>query len=171
MKIEIEKYITNHYYELKAVCKKYTKNDDWASELLHEVILQLYEQKELKCNLDDKNIKYYIIRAIMVNWCYPSSPFYRKYKKKDFITVDITEVLNITNQDNETDVHELMNILELEWSHTNWFNKTIFEKYLVMGSLKKVSVDTTIPLTSIKRYVDETRTSIKLNTFRKLNNG
>lgn len=171
MKIEIEKYITNHYYELKNVCNKYTKNDDWASELLHEVILQLYDQKEFKCNLDDNSIKYYIIRAIMVNWCYPSSPFYRKYKKKEFVTLDISEVLNITTQDNETDVHELMSILEDEWSHTNWFNKTIFSKYLQMGSLKKVSVDTTIPLTSIKRYVDETRTSIKVNTFRKLDNG
>ena len=171
MKIELERYITNHYYELLKIAKKYTKDDDWASELLHEIILQLYEQKEYEGKVDDKSLKYYIIRIIMVNWCFPSSPFYRKYKKNKFIDVDIMQVMNITTQENETDVHELMNILETEWSHTNWFHKTIFEKYLVLGSLKKVSVDTTIPLTSIKRYVDETRTSIKLNTFRKLDNG
>ena len=171
MKIELEKYITNHYYELLKIAKKYTKDDDWASELLHEIILQLYEQKEYEGKVDDKSLKYYIIRIIMVNWCFPSSPFYRKYKKNKFIDVDIMQVMNITTQENETDVHELMNILETEWSHTNWFNKIIFTKYLTYGSLKKVSKDTTIPLTSIKRYVDETRKTIKLNTFRKLDNG
>ena len=81
MKIEIEQYITNNYYQLLAIAKKYTKNDDWAYELLHEVLLQLYEKKELKLQLDDNSIKYYIIRMLMVNWCYESSPFYKKHKK------------------------------------------------------------------------------------------
>jgi hypothetical protein len=67
-KIEIEQYINNNYYVLLSIAKKYTKNDDWAHELLHEVILQLYDKKELKLQLDDNSIKYYIIRMLMVNW-------------------------------------------------------------------------------------------------------
>jgi hypothetical protein len=39
----------------------------------------------------------------------------------------------------------------------------------VLGSLKKVSTDTRIPLTSIARYVKETKQTIKQNTFRKFN--
>ena len=63
-----------------------------------------------------------------------------------------------------------MEIVETEFTEMNWFHKIIFEKYLTLGSLKKVSVDTRIPLTSVARYVKETRQVIKLNTFRKLNN-
>jgi hypothetical protein len=169
MKPEIETFITKNYYELLKIAKKYTKNDDWSSELLHEIIIQLYDQKEYKGNVDDKSLKYYIIRMLMVNWCYETSPFYRKYKRN--INVDLDEAINIAAKENDTDIHELMDILEVEWAETNWFHKTIFEKYLVMGSLKKVSKDTTIPLMSISRYVNETKTQIKLNTFKKLKDG
>lgn len=171
MKIEIERYITKNYYELIKIAKKYTKNDDWSYELLHEVILQLFDKEEIKVKLDDESIKYYIIRALMVNWCLPSSPFYRKYKKIDDMTVDIGEVLNIATEETELENHQLLEIIENEWIETDWFNKIIFQKYMVLGSLKKVSVDTSIPLTSIARYVKETKNNIKLNTFKKFNNG
>jgi hypothetical protein len=65
--------------------------------------------------------------------------------------------------------HHIMEIVETEFTEMNWFHKIIFEKYLTLGSLKKVSVDTRIPLTSIARYVKETKTTIRQNTFRKLN--
>jgi hypothetical protein len=57
---EIEVFVTNHYYELLSISKKYTKNDDFASELLHEVLLQLFEKKEIKCKLDNNSIKYFM---------------------------------------------------------------------------------------------------------------
>ena len=64
--------------------------------------------------------------------------------------------------------HHILEIIETEFTEMNWFHKIIFEKYMVLGSLKKVSTDTRIPLTSVARYVKETRQVIKLNTFRKL---
>lgn len=170
MKIEFETYITNNYKQLLKIAKKYTKNDDWSYELLHEVILQLYEQKSFnnKTKLDDNSIKYYIIRILMVNWCYPTSPFYRKHKR-EMNMVEINEVLHITEEETDIEHHNLMDIIEQEFSEVNWFNKVIFEKYLTLGSLKKVAIDTRIPLTSIARYVRETKTIIKQNTFKKLN--
>ena len=170
MKIEIETYITNHYYELLKICKKYTKNDDWASELLHAIILQLYEQKEIKVKLDQESIKSYIIRVIMVNWCFPNSPFNKKIKNVHINDVDINEVLNITKEETNYQEHKILEIIENEWAEMNWFNKIIFEKYLLLGSLKKVAKDTTIPLRSITRYVSDTKTLIKQNTFKRLNN-
>jgi hypothetical protein len=170
MKIEIEKYITNNYYLLLSIAKKYTKNDDWASELLHEVILQLYDKKELKLQLDDNSIKFYIIRMLMVNWCYDSSPFYKKHKKHNITTVELNDAIQIMNQESEMDSHRFMEIMEEEFGEVNWFNKVIFEKYMVLGSLKKVSIDTTITLPSIGRYVKETRTQVKHNTFKRYNN-
>lgn len=170
MKIEIEKYITNNYYVLLAISKKYTKNDDWASELLHEVILQLYDKKELKLQLDDNSIKYYIIRMLMVNWCYESSPFYKKHKKNNFTTVELNDAIQVLNQESELDSHKFIEIMEEEFGEVNWFNKIIFEKYMVLGSLKKVSIDTTISIPSIGRYVRETKEQVKHNTFKRYNN-
>jgi hypothetical protein len=166
MKIEIEKYITNNYYLLLSIAKKYTKTDDWAYELLHEVILQLYDKKEINVKLQDKDIKYYILKCLMVNWCYPSSPFYKKHKKDNFTTVELNDAIQVMNQESEMDSHRFMEIMEEEFGDVNWFNKVIFEKYMVLGSLKKVSVDTTITLPSIGRYVKETRTQVKYNTFK-----
>lgn len=170
MNPNLEKYITYHYYELLNIAKKYTKNDYWASELLHDVILQFYDQKEYKGKVDDNSIKYYIIRALMINWCYPTSPFYRREKSRDKQLVDIEEAFDIVTEETNMDEHLLLDIVEKEWSHTNWFNKIIFEKYMVLGSLKKVSADTSIPLTSIHKYVNDTRKTIKQNAFKKLNN-
>jgi hypothetical protein len=167
---EIEVFITNHYYELLTISKKYTKNDDWASELLHEVLLQLFEKKQLNCNLDDKSIKYYIVRMLTINWCMPNSPFYIKYKKNIITHVDLTEAIQMTIQQTETESHKFMDILEQEFAEVNWFNKLIFEKYLTLGSLKKVSINTSITLPSIGRYVKETKQVLKFNTFKRYDN-
>jgi hypothetical protein len=170
MNREIENYITNNYYELLKICKKYTKDDDWSSELLHEIIIQLYDKKEYKGKLEDKDIKYYIVRMIYVNWCLPTSPFYRKIKKFSLTSVDLTEAMNVAVEESELDQHKLLDIVELEWAEMDWFNKIIFEKYMIIGSLKGVSRDTTIPLTSIKRYVDDTKRMIKINSINKFEN-
>jgi hypothetical protein len=77
--------------------------------------------------------------------------------------------MDLPTDDNIFDSHRMLDIMEMEWTEVNWFNKIIFEKYLTMGSLKKVSVDTTIPLSSVARYVNETKTTIKQNTFKRFN--
>jgi hypothetical protein len=167
MIVEVELYITKNYYKLLGVAKKYTKNDDWASELLHEVILQLYNKKELKLKIDDQSIFSYIIRMLMVNWCYPSSPFYRRYKKDMRHQVDLTEAIEMTVDETNLDSHRILELIEIEWLETNWFNKIIFEKYMVLGSMKKVAIDTTIPLSSIGKYIKETKETIRTNTIKK----
>jgi hypothetical protein len=167
---EVEQYITNNYYKLLKIAHKYTDNDDWASELLHEVVLQLYDKKEYNLKLDDESIKSYIIRCLMVNWCYPSSPFYKKYKKDNFTHVEMNDAIQVMKNETEMDEHKFMDIMEQEFQDQSWFHKLLFEKYLTMGSLKKVSIDTKISLPSIGRYIKETRTQVKLSTFKRYNN-
>lgn len=168
MKIEIEQYITKHYYELLKIARKYTDNDDWSYELLHEVILQLYDKKEINVKLQDKDMKYYIVRCLMVNWTLPSSPFYKKHKREMKMN-ELNEAIHITEVETETDHHRFLDIMEQEFQDQSWFNKLIFEKYLTLGSLKKVAQNTTISLPSIARYVKETKTIVKLNTFKRYN--
>jgi hypothetical protein len=171
MKIEIERYITKHYYELLDICNKITKRNTLAGDLLNDVILQLYDRKEIKLkSLQENDIKYYIIKCLTINWYSKSSPFYRKVRKESTLYNELFEVANLIDSEDIFTEHHMMEIVETEFTEMDWFHKIIFNKYLTLGSLKKVSVDTRIPLTSIARYVKETKTTIRQNTFKKLNN-
>jgi hypothetical protein len=170
MKIEIERYITKHYYELLDICNKITKHNTLAGDLLNDVLLQLYDKENIKLDkLDDNNIKYYIIKCLTINWYSKTSPFYRKIRLESSRYSELFEVSNLIDDDNLFTSHELFEIMETEWTEVEWFHKIIFQKWMTLGSLKKVSIDTRIPLTSIARYVKETKTTIKENTFRKMN--
>jgi len=171
MKIEINNYITRNYYELLEICNKITKKNTLAGDLLNDVILQLYDRKEIKLNnLEDNTIKYYIIKCLTINWYSKSSPFYRKVRRESALYNELFEVANLIDNEDIFTEHNMMEIVETEFTEMDWFHKIIFNKYLTLGSLKKVSVDTRIPLTSIARYVNETKTTIRQNTFKKLNN-
>ena len=171
MKIEIERYISKNYYELLNICNKITKYDTFAGDLLNDVLLQLYDKKEINLNkLDDNSIKYYIVKCLTINWYSKTSPFYRKVRRESTLYNELFEVTNLIDTDDVFKEHHILEIIETEFTEMNWFHKIIFEKYMVLGSLKKVSTDTKIPLTSIARYVKETKQVIKHNTFKKLNN-
>jgi hypothetical protein len=170
MKIEIEQYIAKNYYELLNICNKITKNDSFAGDLLNDVLLQLYDKKEINLNkLDDNSIKYYIVKCLTINWYSKTSPFYRKVRRESTLYNELFEVSNLIDTDDVFKQHHILEIIETEFTEMNWFHKIIFEKYMVLGSLKKVSTDTKIPLTSIARYVRETKQVIKHNTFKKMN--
>lgn len=169
MKIEIEQYIAKNYYELLNICNKITKYDSFAGDLLNNVIVQLYDKKEINLNkLDDNSIKYYIVKCLTINWYSKTSPFYRKVRMESTLYNELFDVTNLIDTDDVFKEHHILEIIETEFTEMNWFHKIIFEKYMVLGSLKKVSTDTKIPLTSIARYVKETKQVIKQNTFRKL---
>ena len=171
MKPEINDYITKNYYELLNICNKITKNDTWAGDLLNDVLLQLYEKNEINLKkLDDNSIKYYIVKCLTINWYSKTSPFYRKVRKESTLYNELFEVMDKPTDDDIFNTHKLLDIMEMEWTEVNWFNKIIFTKYITMGSLKKVSNDTTIPITSIARYVNETKAIVKQNTFKRFNN-
>jgi hypothetical protein len=170
MKIEIERYITKNYYELLKICNKITKHDTFAGDLLNDVILQLYDRDNINLNkLDDNSIKYYIVKCLTINWYSKTSPFYRKVRRESSLYNELFDVANMVDDNDLFTEHHIMELVETEFTELNIFNKIVFEKYMVLGSLKKVSTDTRIPLTSIARYVKETKQIIKQNTFRKLN--
>jgi len=171
MKIEIEQYIAKNYYELLNICNKITKNDSFAGDLLNDVILQLYDRDNIRLNkLDDNSIKYYIIKCLTINWYSKTSPFYRRVRKESTLYNELFDVVNLIDSEDIFTEHHMMEIVETEFTEMDWFHKIIFNKYLTLGSLKKVSVDTRIPLTSIARYVKETKQVIRHNTFKKMNN-
>lgn len=177
MKIELEQYITRNYYELLAICKKYTSadslsrnnSDEWAHELLHEVILQLYNQKEYAGKTDNNSIKYYIVRIIMVNWCYPTSPFFRKFKTPLRNSTGLKGIEIYPEEQEAFQSEEFYRLLEENYSELSWFHKSLFDMYLSLNkSMIAVSRKTNIPFQSISRYIKEARKQVKTNVIKGL---
>lgn len=143
MNPEIERYITKHYYQLLEISNKITKKNTLTGDLLNDVILQLYDRKEIKLNnLEDNSIKYYIVKCLTVNWYSKTSPFYRKVRKESSLYNELFEVTNLIDDEDIFTEHQIMEIVETEFTEMDWFHKIIFNKYLTLGSLKKVSQDT-----------------------------
>jgi hydroxymethylpyrimidine pyrophosphatase-like HAD family hydrolase len=166
----IENYITKNYYELLSISKKITKNNDLSQDLLHEVILQLYNKENIILReYDDKQIKYYIVSILRTNWYSNTSPFYYKVRREIQKYTDINEILTMSDEQEQFEKQMIFDILEEEWCELDWFRKALFEMYMTLGSMKKVAHKTTIPLSSISNYLKESRTQIKKNVLYKLN--
>ncbi len=167
----IEQYITKNYYTLLDIAKKITKNHDLSKDLLHEIIIQLYDKKEIKLkSYDNNSIKYWIVAIMRTNWYSTTSPFYYKIRREMTKYTNIDEIFNLADESQlDFEKQIIFDILEESWAELDWFRKSIFTMYMGLGSMKKVSKQTRIPLSSISRYLKESREQIKQEITIKIN--
>jgi hypothetical protein len=124
----------------------------------------LYEKKVINLKqYDDDSIRYYITAVLRINWYSKTSPFYYKIRKERATYTELTFDMSYTTEQESFEKQELFDILEREFTELDWFRKSLMEMYLTLGSLKKVSQKTTIPLSSISRYIKESKEQIKTN--------
>lgn len=173
MRKEIESYLTREYYQLLKIAKKITKGDQLSQDLLHEVIIQLYDKNDIILkSYDDNSIKYYITAVMRINYYSKTSPFfYRIKRERTLMTVDVTTCWDMSYEQESFESEELYQLLEEEYCELNWFKKSLLDMYLSLNSsMKAVSRKTNIPIQSISRYIKETRLEVKTNIINKLNN-
>lgn len=160
----IERYIICHYYELLAIAKKITKEEELYKDLLQEVMLQLLEKDKIELKeYDESNIKYYIVAVMRINWYSSTSPFYYKMRKPVMNFVEFDGSIEMEDEQHHFEREQLIKLTEQQFTEMGWFKKSLFEMYMVLGSLKNVSHHTNIPLASVTKYVKDTRTEIKAN--------
>lgn len=161
MRKEVESFITNHYYELLKIAKKITKGSDLSKDLLHEIIIQLYDKEDIVLKSYEPNtIKYYIVSIMRTNWFSTTSPFYYKIRKERANYVDLKDILEMEDEQEAFEKEHILCILEESWADLDWFHKSLFEMYMCLGSMSKVSKKTKIPLSSVRRYIRESREEI-----------
>lgn len=165
MNIKIEKYIISNYFELLKISKKICRGHQLHEDLLQFVLLELYEKDEIKLKkYDDDDIKYFIIAVMKINWISNTSPFHyqirREIRRYNELPYNLDDHIPY-EEDNEMD--ERIRLTETYFSELDWFNKALFQMYLTLGSLKKVAKKTGIPLSSISRYINESKIKIKNN--------
>jgi DNA-directed RNA polymerase specialized sigma24 family protein len=169
MRTEIEQFIIKNYKELQKICRKITKNSDWSDDLLNDVLIQLYDKEDIRLDsYDDNSIRYFIVRIICNNWHSKSSPFYRKVMRESTLYSPINDIRSDISEDNTDLDHMVINLVESEYGSLNWFYKDILNLYLILGSYKRVSDKTRIPIMSVSRYIKEAKKEIKINVLNKL---
>jgi hypothetical protein len=175
MNKKINDYITNNYDELRTISSKITRGHQLSDELLQECLLQIYEKTELILrNYDDNSIKYYIIAVMKLNWNSKTSRFYYKIRKeqKTYVQLHPSFVNYIHDDTEEKETYEeVLKAVEEHYTELTWFSKRLMELYLTLGSLKKVSKETQIPLASVGRYIREIKYEIRINVQNQLNDG
>jgi len=116
MNKKVESFITRNYYELLNIAKKITRGHELHQELLHEVIIQLYDKDEIKLSdYEDNTIKYYIVAIIRINWFSKTSPFYYKIRKERSTYVEMTEVMHMEAEQELFEREEILCILEEQY--------------------------------------------------------
>lgn len=165
MNRKIEEYITKHYYELAKIAKKITNNNSLSEDLFHFVILELYDKNYINLKAyDDNSIRYYIVAIMRINWFSKTSPFYYKVKREFDRYQDLADFKeNVIDGQYDFEKEEILAILEVEWSELDFFRKSLFQMYMELGSINKVSKKTTIPKTSVSTYLKQGREQIKEN--------
>lgn len=172
MNKEVDTYIQKNYYTLLNIANSMTKQDQFAQELLHECILQIYNKGSVNLkSYDDNSIKYFIVAIMRVNYFSKTSPFhYRIRRERQIMNIDITKCYDIESEQHNYETEEIYQLLELNYSELNWFHKSLLDLYLSLNSsMKAVSRKTTIPNQSVSRYIKEIRNIVKSNIMKQLN--
>jgi len=164
-------YITRNYQQLLKISKNITKSDiETSRELLHECLFQIYSRDEIKLKeYNDDSLRYYLTSIMRVNYYSNTSPYHYRIRKERQRYTDLTEVLNMESEQEVFESEQLFQLLEENYAELDWFRKSLSDMYLTLNSLKAVSRKTTIPLTSISRYIKEGKEQIRANVLEKLN--
>jgi hypothetical protein len=169
---EIEDYIAKNYYVLLNIAQKMTKQDPLTKDLLHECILQLYDKEVITLkNYSDDSIKYYIVAVMRINYFSKTSPFhYRIRRERMIMNVDVATCWDLSYEQEEFETEMIYQLLELNYAELDWFKKSLLDMYLSLNrSMNAVSRKTNIPKTSISRYINEIRKTVKEDIIKKLN--
>lgn len=159
MKQQVIDYISNNYDELHKITKKITNNSQLTDDLLQECLLQILEKDRIILD-DPKNIKYFIIGIIRINFLSSTSPFHYKIRREicqyNELTIDIVD-----ENEYDSEKEDKFQAMEESIGNLDWFKKELLSHYMVLGSLKKVNQLTKIPIPSISRYINETKQQLK----------
>ena len=149
--------MTKHEYnELKKIANKICKNNENATDLLHDVLVQLKTNKVYN-TLDKKSRVFFFIRTITNQYYSNTSSYHKTYRKH--LPQEIP--FNYDNKDEEYDeiptIDWIVEILdsELRINPTFWYNHGIYTLYLEHKKLEKLHQLTQIPKYSLRITLKE----------------
>jgi DNA-directed RNA polymerase specialized sigma24 family protein len=158
--------------------------EDWWDELRQDVFLIIcnYDKDKILDLYQKKALKFFIIRIALNQFNSKTSKFYYQNKKNSFEAMDIYMMGN--GDDDNLDTHmfqsglyenqeepeylikeEKLQLVENELESLRYFEREILKLYLQLGTYKKVSQDTGIPIRTVANAVKNGISNIKEKTI------
>ncbi len=162
--INLNTYLKKRYTKLNEISKKLTSNiyPDY-EDLLHEVILELYNKNEglIDGLIQRGELLYYIVRVMMNQYHSSTSPFYTKYKRHNRLNKQFKKDYILNKKVDDLDNWEKLKLMEkrLKWiddkcKKLNWFDVQIFKIYYLNGfSLTTMQMATKINRNTLGKSV------------------
>lgn len=139
----LNKWVSENYQWLKKEIGKNIANgkmSDYAEDLLHHIILDLYKMNPEKIEgmLENGKLKWYILRGAALQIKSQTSPFYRTHRKQK--TWARSGLLDTGKYDTETyeledpdNPEELYDCFQRALKEIHWYQRTLLEKKIIEG--------------------------------------
>ena len=149
-KKKLDKWVADHYEWYLGEVKKniaYGKMSDYAEDLVHTIIFDLYRMKDEKMDqlLRDNKLKGYILRGASLQIRSSTSPFYTQFRRHK---LSVRSGIIDSNSGNIYDEgyiidteppEELMDCFDRAQEQLHWYLKTIFtQKFKEGKSLQEI---------------------------------
>lgn len=145
------------YKEYYKIAMKICGGDERTQDLLHDVLIALSTNDKF-ISLEEKNKKFFFVRAISNQFYSKNSYFFRQHRRTQhnefegnlFDTPDIP-------YEEQPSMEWVKETLEEELRNNKnfWYNKGLFEMYLEHKKLEKIHALTMIPKYSIRQTIKE----------------
>lgn len=148
----MDKKIYNEYLE---IVKKITKHDEKSEDLLHDVLIQLSENKKYQ-ELNQFEKKWFFIRTIQNQYNSKTSSFYRQYKKHVFEQIQNIEIID-EEYIEPISIEDVNNFLdsELNKNPNKWYEIGLFKMYMKEKKIDLINKKTRIPKYSIRLTIND----------------
>ena len=144
IKNRLDRWVSDHYkwlqYQIKTNIAKGGMSD-YADELLHEMVIQLYGMKEEKIEelLDNDKLKWYLLTGAGMQLRSSSSPFYRRirkhkmYARENGMPGSDQNIFEKIDDTEEMDTECYFQCMKREIEKLHWYNKTLLKEYWEQG--------------------------------------
>lgn len=149
-------WITNNHNELKKICKRITKGQEY-DDLLQLCIEQFIKNKRVN-EVPDNQKLFFFTRIVLNNFNSKTSHYYRQYKKFNFSSIENVEVEYLEYEESPIDLDWVKRQIEKDKKGEDWYYARLFEIYIQQGcSVTNTSKLTSIPINSTSRDINKYR--------------
>lgn len=150
----IDRYISNHYDELKNIARRITKNDNDYEEVFHNVLEQLFRKRNQ--DLTDTDIIKLFKHMVQINFYSKESPYnrfkhiIRKHNGFDYIE----DIKDFDVPEDEPDLYHIQLQNDIDWLYNklnelDWFDRKLFDFYFTGNGGKKLTYQKISDITTI----------------------
>lgn len=153
----IDKFVKDDEY--RAICRQVAGSD--ADDLYQELVLFILEiSTEKLVRLDETCLKCFFFRMAQKQYRSNNSAFFRKYRKEGIVLREHAD--DIIQQQQDTAIpQEVIDDTLKAVEALEWYDREILNWYAQQGSMRAVSQDIRIPLTSIQGTIKNARKEVK----------